>query len=215
MENSEPLFEISQKCEKAININMAAGSNYSHTLVNNDQNFIYLSYQKILGRAPDQESLEYFLERLQMDDSKIQILSQLYSLRIDRTFDSDLIDLNTVIKKYKISKYPLIGWIFRKFGGKKLKEQIEQQMRLFEYNIFPKFKENSDHSNNTYETDFASCILLKKIKQITTNPHDGSATERTNELLEEFNKLNIFPSNTDNIYCRLKFALIAHKERLE
>jgi O-antigen biosynthesis protein len=94
----------------------------------NDELFIRNAYGSILGRAPDPIGLSYYLNRLNMGISKIEILSQISTSTEAKSRPVKLVGLSKAIQEYKWLKTPVLGSILRLI--KRRESDIETQRSL-------------------------------------------------------------------------------------
>ncbi len=90
-----------------------------------DQHFIHGAYHTLFGRSPDPDGLNEYLKQLRAGIAKIEILAQLSNSLEYRTQGIHLPHLKSAVKRYKKTKWPLVGWLFDDF-----KKNIEQALNL-------------------------------------------------------------------------------------
>ena len=78
-------------------------------LAHHDERFIYNAYCVLLGRAPDPEGLEYYLNRIRAGVSKVEILAQLHQSKEGKSRLINIAGLDKAIKCQKILKVSLLG----------------------------------------------------------------------------------------------------------
>ena len=131
-----------------------------------DEAFIRASYQSLLGRVPDLEGFKYYLNRIRLGVSKIDILDQLYSSKEGKSHNAKLAGLNSAIRTNKWKKLPFARQISNWYSGETMtKLQLtENQLATFSYSI----NHQLEQANNTLlET-------LEKIQSLETNLHNNA-----------------------------------------
>ena len=101
-----------------------------------DQQFVCSAYTTLLGRDPDHDGMTYYLGRLRAGFSKMHILSQLYLSDEAKIRQISLPGLDSAIKHYQKTQYPLIGWLFNLRGDVERNNSIERKLRSIENLIF-------------------------------------------------------------------------------
>lgn len=124
----------------------AIASTLPELLACHDQQFVCCAYQTLLGREPDPEGLGYYLGRLRMGFSKIQILAQLRLSNEGKTYAAKLPGLDTAIQHHKKEKYSFIGWLFGRRNGGEGDHSTERKLRGIENQLFLL----SDESNSRF-----------------------------------------------------------------
>ncbi|MEQ1767723.1 MAG: DUF4214 domain-containing protein, partial [Methylotenera sp.] len=94
------------------------------------EEFVSKSYLAILGRYPDSEGLTYYLNKLRIGVSKIEILTQLRASKEGKEFNSNITGLDETIRYHKFSKLPFMGWI------NPCNDQIDNKLRIIENRLF-------------------------------------------------------------------------------
>ena len=78
-----------------------------------DQKFINAAYAALLGRAPDPEGNDYYLKRLRKGVEKMRIIVQIRESKEGSGRTTNLIGLDTAVKRYKARTRPLVGSVLR------------------------------------------------------------------------------------------------------
>jgi FkbM family methyltransferase len=104
-------------------------------LAYHDQQFVRTAYQTLLGRTPDPEGLSYYLGRLRIGYSKLQIVTQLRLSKESNARAVNLPGLDTAMQRYQRGQYPLVGWLFRLLEGTESNHPTERNLRAIERQI--------------------------------------------------------------------------------
>lgn len=174
-------------------------------LVFQDQQFICHAFQTVLGRAPDAEGMNYYLGRIRAGYTKMSILMQLCLSNEGRAYAPNLRGLDSAIQRYQREKYPLIGWLFRKFYGAESNHPIERKLRAIEQQIFLIRDENSRHFKQiaaalTVAPDNASSITPDSPEFIHSPPLEPDGLKQ-------------LTPRAKNIYIQLKTAAAVNARR--
>ena len=89
-------------------------STLSELLAHDGENFVQCSYITLLGREPDSEGMGYYLNRLKIGISKMEMIAQLCLSFEGKNTEVNLPELAKSLDRYKRIQIPLIGWIFRR-----------------------------------------------------------------------------------------------------
>lgn len=100
-----------------------------------DEWFIHNAYHVLLGRSPDPEGMEYYLARIRVGISKVEILAQLLLSKEGKSRLVRIAGLDEAISRHKLLKIPLIGVLLRLVGMEQADRYLKQDLRSFE-NIF-------------------------------------------------------------------------------
>jgi hypothetical protein len=170
---------------------MEAASSLDKLLAYDGQQLIRCAYLTILGREPDPQGRVYYQQRLRNGIDKIQIVAQLYLSKEGRKKNRDIPGLKAAVKRYKRSRYPFVGWLFRRRVSR-----LERKLMGIENQIYMLGEE-------IMQMDFASNGLLKATA--LQAPADGQGK------LDEIAQL---PMEARKFYYQLKSAAVARAERL-
>lgn len=104
----------------------------SHTelLALEAEDFVHAAYHLVLGRAPDEAGLCYYVARLRIGYSKFSVLSELGTSHEARGWDA-LPALSQAIRRYQMGRWPIVGWMFRRFWrveGETVRERLQRAM---------------------------------------------------------------------------------------
>ncbi|HQS02827.1 MAG: hypothetical protein B7Y07_03175 [Halothiobacillus sp. 24-54-40] len=83
----------------------------------NDIDFVECAYMSILGREPDPEGMNYYLNRIRSGISKVEIAAQLIKSGEAGTYRPKIVGLKKEIRSFSIGRFSLIGWIYRVVNG--------------------------------------------------------------------------------------------------
>jgi glycosyltransferase involved in cell wall biosynthesis len=92
----------------------------SDTLLNDllrqeDAQFVASAYTLIMNRVPDPEGLNYYLGCLNSGIPKIRVLDQILASCEATNARCNISELSFAVRRYKLSRLPLIGWCFKLF----------------------------------------------------------------------------------------------------
>jgi GT2 family glycosyltransferase len=102
-----------------------------------DERFIRNAYHVLLGRAPDPEGMQYYLARIRIGISKVEILAQLLLSKEGKSRLVTIAGLNEAISRHKLLRLPLLGRLLRLVGT----EQQERNSHFWEAVSSPSFSE--------------------------------------------------------------------------
>ena len=88
-----------------------------------DDRFIHNAYHLLLGREPDSDGLKYYHARIQSGISKVEILAQLLLSKEGKSRLVRIVGLNEAISRHRLHSIPLIGWLFRLAGEKRVTQE--------------------------------------------------------------------------------------------
>jgi glycosyltransferase involved in cell wall biosynthesis/SAM-dependent methyltransferase len=168
-------------------------------LVLHDHHFVRCAYQTLLGRVPDPEGLSYYLNRLRLGFSKIQILKQIFFSAEGKIYSSKLPGLKIAIRNYKNEQYPLIGWLFKIFNRNSDSKLDECSLRIIENKISILSERSSINCNDMN----SSLLQLKKLildLEKRLNYQSEINLNHKNEINLRFNKIDNFLEN--NLTCK-------------
>jgi FkbM family methyltransferase len=197
-----------------------SASTLDELLAYHDQNFIHCAYRTLLGRAPDPEGLGYYLRRLRAGFSKIYILAQLRLSKEGKSHGVKLTELDIAIQRYQKSKYPLIGWLFRRLYAGEGDRSTERKLRGVENQIFLLSDENNRRFN---QLEIGLAGLHNLVAQQTQSvvvamggtliavPDTSSGTPIPPPEHVGFKQLSL---RAKDIYFQLKTAAAAHVTRV-
>jgi Membrane-bound metallopeptidase len=134
-------------------------STLEELIAHHDQQFVRCAYQTLLGRAPDSEGLGYYLGRLRTGISKIRLLKQIRFSVEGKTHAAELPGLDAAIQLYERGQLPLIGWLFRWYGGAEGNHANERKLRAIENQL----RLMSDESNYRFKTLEGALAGLHKL----------------------------------------------------
>lgn len=214
----QPIKPQLERTKNLLNMPTTA-STLPELLACNDKNFVECAYQALLGREPDPEGLIYYLERLRRGYSKMQIVAQLRLSNEGQAKNSQLIGLDTAIKRYQKEQLPLIGWILRLFSDKEGNRPIERKFRSIENQIFL-FSDESSRRFNQLEMTLAGLQhFIIQGKQSIVVDLGGEQKDSLNPklinpiLTKEPDELKKLTPHAKNIYFQLKTAAIIYAGR--
>ena len=78
-----------------------------------DDDFVYCAFWTILGRGAEPGGYNYYVSRLRAGYPKLQILDQFARSAEGRAHDADFTGFRAMLRRYRRSRLPLIGWLFR------------------------------------------------------------------------------------------------------
>lgn len=138
-------------------------STLEELLAHHDQQFVRCAYQTLLGRAPDSEGFGYYLGRLRTGISKIRLLKQIRFSVEGKAHAAELPGLEASIQRYERGQLPLIGWLFRWFGGAEGNHASERKLRAIE-NQLRLMRDESNYRFKTLEGALAGVhkLVLEK-----------------------------------------------------
>jgi len=183
----------------------APATTLNELLAYHDQQFILCTYQTLLGRDPDPEGFSYYLGRLRMGYSKIQILMQLRLSDEGKAYACQLPDLDITIDRYRKSRYPLIGRFLASHHLVEGNSAIERKLRAIE--------------NQVYRLSFESNQRLERIDANLANLYqvsseNKSSLERIATTITNGNSINRTLESTENLPPRPPTAEDIHIDKL-
>ena len=171
------------------------------------EEFLHVAYRSLLQRNVDQEGLKYYLDRLRIGTSKIEILGQIRNSEEGKLHQSNIENLDEVLKRYRQLKTPLLGSILRIAGVKQIISNIKKPSKKsvaeqHSSSLTSLEKCGLDHS------DLPFALNVKQINDL--NPHeDFENLEQAFALLTKFpvSKLKFFNEAVKNADLYTKIAL--------
>lgn len=131
-----PIEAIMQPSALATNPNTpAVSTTLAELLARHDQAFVIDAYKTLLGRNPDPEGMQYYLGRVRAGISKIKILAQLRISAEGKAYAANFPALDVAIRQYKLSHLPILGVLYRQFGGTGALNAIERQLAALENQV--------------------------------------------------------------------------------
>lgn len=197
----------------------AVAKTLNELLALHDQRFVVCAYHTLLGRAPDPEGLSYYLSRLRLGFSQIQVLSQLRRSAEGKGHATKLPGLNEAIQINQRGRKPLIGWMFRLLEGTEGNHATERKLRSIENQLFLL----SDESNRRFNQMEAALTGLQHlvVQQTESSSIALRDTERANGDTPIVNLANLAEADgvkqltprARDIYQKLKTAVTIHAAR--
>ena len=81
-----------------------------------DERFIHNAYHILLGRAPDREGMRYYLGRIRIGISKVEILAQLLLGNEGKSRLIRIAGLNEAVSRHQLLKTPFVGALLQLAG---------------------------------------------------------------------------------------------------
>lgn len=100
----------------SMNQTFTATATLEELLSFDNEKFIYVAYNVLLGREPDSEGMCYYLERIRIGKSKFEILAQLLFSKEGKSRLVNIVGLNESIRRHKLLSTPLIGPLLQVVG---------------------------------------------------------------------------------------------------
>ncbi|MGC9206477.1 DUF4214 domain-containing protein [Acidithiobacillus sp.] len=119
--------------------------NIAELLACEDIEFIKCAYLSILGRDPDPEGVNYYLNRLHSGVSKYEIVVQLISSDEAAAHKPEIFGLKKMVRLFKIGQIPLIGWIYRIVYGLEGNGFSHRKLRTLENKLYLLEMQNKDY----------------------------------------------------------------------
>ena len=182
----------------------------------NDKKFVRCAYRTLLDREPDPEGMAYYLRRIRMGFSKVQVLWQIKNSAEGLLQECNIPGLKNALEKYRKSTIPLIGGLIGRLNGVEGDGPVERKLRVIENKIHL-FSIGVDDRFNKIEVEVSKLPgIMAKAVGVVISP--GSEVENTNIYSDDltsshgqesgnFEKLS--PRARD-IYLKLKKTMIAH-----
>lgn len=147
----------------------------SELLALHDQQFVRGAYKTLLGRSPDPEGFEYYLDRVRTGFSKIQIVTQLCLSNEGKAYSSDLPGLNAAIARYQKQNKSFLGIILKAFNAGEGNGPAERKIRAIENQIFL-FEEKNQERFDQIDSAISSLYDF-----IASRPFSASGQSSTSE----------------------------------
>ena len=132
-------------------------------LSHHDEEFVYVAYRTLLGRAPDLEGSNYYLGRVRAGISPIEILTQIYLSKEGKSKRINIAGLDKAIKRHQRQKAFLLGPLMRLFGANPAETHTTQQLRRIE-NVL--YRQDMRLCNQFYELNYAVNHLRELIIRV-------------------------------------------------
>lgn len=120
-----------------------AARSLDELLAYHDSDFVHCAYITLLGRVPDIEGIRYYLGRLRSGYEKMSIIQQLVSSQEGMKYKANVAHLNSTLRYYRISKWPLIGYVFSLFIQSSIKISSKKHLNIIENKIYQIEKESN------------------------------------------------------------------------
>lgn len=180
----------------------------------NDEKFVRIAYQTLLGRTPDPQGLRYYLTRVRLGISKVEILTQLRNSVEGKSRQIKVGGLDKAIKAHMRRKN-LFLWPFLYFARvKEADEAFQQNFRRIENALY---RQNLLKMQQLTEINNSLILLrkaLKKNNRYENKVSDSSQPDHAHgraESMQEMNEMEI--DETFTIQRHLE-AVIAEAETL-
>lgn len=164
----------------------------------NGRDFIISTYKLVLDRHPDRDGLLYYETRLNNGHSKIEIINQIKSSSEASKLASNSTELDFAIKKYRITKIPILGWIYSILNIPSKEQRILRRSRAIERQISSVASDSKSSAEEIKSEISALSFLISnqkmqpgelnryafpnKIEQLNSN--QNSSPRRLTELLK-------------------------------
>jgi hypothetical protein len=100
---------------------------YSH----GGRDFIAAAYLTMLGRCPEPHGEAYYYGRLCMGYARIEILNQIACSNEYDPTRHHVSGLSSALKRYRRSRTPILGWLYRLFSGSEGYSRRHRRERAF------------------------------------------------------------------------------------
>ncbi len=160
------------------NLNQITNAKTLNELIRHDGDvFVKCAYITLVGRYPDPQGFDYYIDRLNDSGDKLAILNQIYRSDEAKRFNAKVEGLDKAMTRQNWKSYPLIGWVLRMVDCGVGESRILHKLNCF-----------SDRIEDLEEN------ILKKIEAVKNN-------QRVEDR-EEFRKyvLDLFQSFDANFY---------------
>ena len=129
------------------------------------EEFVEAAYELVLDRNPDEGGRDYYIARLRSGYSKLSVVSQL-SRSDEARRGGGVAGLGTTMRRYRMGRWPILGWIFRRLWrveGETVHERLQRSI-LFELSALgaqlragvPANGSHQSHSSSTSSRAHAS-----------------------------------------------------------
>jgi hypothetical protein len=98
----------------------------------NDLDFVRCAFVTVLGRQPDRQGEEYYVDRLRRGFSKYGILWQLRRSIEGRRHDPGIAGFDRELRKHHNARNRFYGWIVRLGSGREADTPLERRLRAIE-----------------------------------------------------------------------------------
>lgn len=92
------------------------------------EEFVQAAYELVLGREADEEGLPYYVARLNIGYSKLSVIHQLTASG-EPWNRQNVPGLRRALRRYRMGRWPLIGWMLRKLWrveGETVPERLQR-----------------------------------------------------------------------------------------
>ena len=116
---------------KGIGLDMVGGLQVDHVtklLAMDDVQFVSAAYVNLLGRSADPSGLHYYVSRLRIGTDKVEIIDQLYRSSEAAGHEITMGGLRPILRKFRLSRRPVIGWLFSIWHGRERREQQQAML---------------------------------------------------------------------------------------
>lgn len=98
--------------------------------------FVVVVFRNILGRNPDEPSLEFYVKRMEDGVSRLVVLAEVSKSEEAREAASFHEGLTTAIRKHRLAQLPWLGWIFRLANDIESEGTAARRLRRMENQIY-------------------------------------------------------------------------------
>lgn len=100
----------------------AATATLEDLLSRHDERFVRNAYHVLLGRAPDPVGMHYYLGRIRIGVSKLEVLVQLLLSHEGKSRMVKIAGLNEAVARYQLLRIPVLGALLKLVGVDQLKQ---------------------------------------------------------------------------------------------
>ena len=147
--------------------------NIANLLNLHDDDFVVKTYNYLLRRNPDEEGQEYYVGLLRQGKSRWQVISQIYRSEEMQENKTAIYELKEHMDRYKRSRLPFVGWIFRLLYSFDRESRIDVAIRRLENKMYVMEKimgklqtDMSEISYYSHQGDYAILDNNEEIKNV-------------------------------------------------
>lgn len=101
-----------------------------------DDDFVVKTYNYMLRRNPDEEGQRYYVGLLRQGKSRWQVISQIYRSDEIKCNKTAIYELKESMDRYKRSRLPFVGWVFRLLYNFDGESRIDVAIRRLENKMY-------------------------------------------------------------------------------
>ena len=179
--DSAVLPDQRSKVEKNDTLSMHSAKSIEELLSYYDEEFIKCAYQTFLGRVPDTEGFNYYLDRIRKGISKTEIIYQIRSGYESKVFKSYVTGVNKLNMRHNLLKIPFFEKIFQLTSKSKMKNTVQINQYEINRNEFEEINKEKNTSKLKIERE-TKIEMKHEIELEIVKDSDNEETRIKNQI---------------------------------